>query len=89
MSKLARRLSVIIARCWNCSDGSISVQGVDLDVLSDTSSYKTMRSFLSSGISRVRPDEIYSISDPQQTCICFVWGRKLPWRQYLQHYLVI
>ena len=71
----------------SCSDGSISVQGVDLDVLSDTSSYKTMRSFLSSGISRVRPDEIYSISDPQQTCICFVWGRKLPWRQYLQHYL--
>lgn len=64
-------------------EAGVPVRGVDLDVLP---SYKTMRCFLRGGIIRVRPDELFRIDEPSRTCLCFVWGRALPWREYLSCY---
>lgn len=67
-------------------DAGVCVVGVDLDAFSDPSRYATMRCFLADGIVRVRPDELFLITEPAATCLCLIWGRTLPWRQYLQHY---
>ena len=46
----------------------LSVDAIDVDVLSDTSRYAAMRQFCSC-IRRVRPDSLYSIPDPEQVCV--------------------
>lgn len=63
----------------------LHVHAVDLDVLSNTSHYSTMRQFCRE-IRRVRPDELFKVPQPEVTALCFFWGRKLPWREYLEHY---
>ena len=34
----------------------------------------------------MRPDELIHLKDPAQTALLFVWGRALPWREYLSQY---
>ena len=64
----------------------IIVRAIDVDVISDPSTYQSMRCFCSE-IRRVRPDELYAIEEPESTvALCFFWGRRLPWREYLDHY---
>ena len=63
------------------------VRAVDVDVLSDPSRYATMRCFCKQ-IHRVRPDELFAIPEAlvDSAALCFVWGRVLPWRAYLERY---
>lgn len=63
----------------------ITVHAVDVDVLTDTSKYATMRCFCSR-IHRVRPDALYLLPEPATTALGFFWGRALPWRAYLLQY---
>lgn len=66
----------------------LRVIGVDVHALSDTSAYENMRSFLPNGIVRVRPDQLYSIPEDEEssTALLFFWGRHVPWRSYLRQY---
>lgn len=63
----------------------LRVHAVDLDVLTATSQYAKTKRFCTE-IIRVRPDALYEITEPDFTCICFLWGRTTPWRAYLEQY---
>ena len=72
------------------SSGVDEVTGVDLDAFGDVGRYATLRNFGSGPIRRVRPDELYCLDeDGASTCLCFVWGRQLPWRSYLAVYPLV
>ena len=64
----------------------VSIVAVDLDVLTDTSMYRSIRRFCAGPVRRIRPDALFRISAPPTTAICFFWGRSTPWREYLLRY---
>lgn len=67
---------------------NVPVVGVDVHAMAAEAAYANMRCFLARGIHRVRPDQLYRIGDHQEeaTCLCFFWGRCVPWRAYLELY---
>ena len=89
----AKHISTLIS--IGCGEGACEamleargfvVHAVDVDVLSDTSRYSELRCFCSQ-IKRVRPDQLFAIPEPATTsALCFLWGRALPWREYLRQY---
>jgi len=90
---LNRSLRVVSIGCGDgafeacLEERNISVCGVDADVISNTETYLSMPCFLSEGIRRVRPDALFHIDEDERgCCLCFVWGRSLPWREYMRQY---
>lgn len=67
----------------------LTVHALDLDAFTDPARYLTYHCFCSS-ILRVRPDQLFDIPAPHETtALCFLWGRALPWRAYLEQYPLV
>eukprot|EP00966_Prymnesium_polylepis_P239958 5548648-Prymnesium_polylepis.1 len=64
----------------------VDVTAVDVAIdAGDTSIYASIRCFCSE-IVRVRAYELFRIAEPATSALLFVWGRALPWREYLANY---
>ena len=86
----ARRLSAVSIGAGEgylermLEDRGIAVTAVDLDVCAP-SRYASMRCYCEE-IRRIRPDTLYAIPQPEETSLLFIWGRVIPWREYLERY---